>query len=227
MTEAGAFLCPRCDSSTEGQTLRLDPAQRPIGSRDRDLAITLKHFVRSAHVKSPLFVAFAFCVVFSVLAFALGIWLIGLFLGALAFALAVLWAGVVWDDLEPRVQATTLKTADAVWRSARVVRVSLASWSRAGKVEVQMRAKQHLLARQRELLFRTLGEAVFNGNEELTEGLKQSITENNALIEQNDLERRLAWESAGERVGGERSATAPTQMFETAEHAESGTNTYW
>lgn len=156
------------------------------------------------------------------LAFALGAWLLGLFLTPVALVLAVLWASVVWDDLEPQLRETTLRTGDAIWRSARVIRVTLTSWTRAGQVEIRMRAKQHHLSRERDRLFRSLGEAVFNENGDAAAGLKQMVASNDELIRRNELERRLAWDSAGDKVDEERSATAPTEIFEVGEGADRG-----
>jgi len=231
----GERSCPQCGSSVGGDTLRFDPAAGVIGNPEPEPGHVRQGKVGAQHVKSPLFFVLLLALFFTVLALALGEWLLGLFLVLITLALALLWASALWDDLEPRLQESTLRTGDAVWRSARMVRVSLTSWSRAGQVEVRMRAKQHQLHRERDSLFRSLGEAVFNGSEERAATLKKSLASNNELIQLNERERRSAWDSAGERVKEERSSTASTETFEVGEHIGSqdppvpknSPDTYW
>ena len=220
-SEAGARFCSHCGALFDGETLMFEPAAPPYQNREPSGPHSLTTIIQRGHFKSPLFVMLAMCCFLMVLGFALGQWLFGLFLAPVAVVLTVLWGSAMWDDLEPRLREAALETGDALWRSARVVRVSLTSWSRAGKVEVRMRARQHHLSRQRDRLFHSLGEAVFEGDEKLAADLTGQLAENSALVQQNDRERQLAWDSAGARVEGERSATAPTEMFETSDRARS------
>jgi hypothetical protein len=206
-------FCSTCGNPLREETLRGIPARRDPSRPNVGSWTSLRSRVRVGPFAWPLFVAFMVTLLLTVLASVLGAWLIALLLAPIALTLGFVWADTAWDNLQKPLRRAARRTSNSLWASTRITRVSLASWSNTGRVELRTRAQERQLRRQRDDLLHSLGEAAYREDEGRAEMLKRSLVENDDQLAQNEHALELARAQAAERVEIERSVTAPTQVL--------------
>ena len=194
----GALYCPGCGRSTGGDTVRLGRS-----------AVT----PHAAARETPLFAAFVLVLAALVVAAALGQWLVSLLLVPVVLTLGAAVATLRWSDVEEPIDRMAQQATDNLWAAARVARVSLASWSRAGRTEATLRSRRRRLRVRQDQLLRQLGEAVYLGDTGRTETARRAALANGAEIEECGRALQALRDRINARVEAERTATAPTETF--------------
>ena len=208
-----ALNCPRCGEALtdEPVTMTMDPAR---------IAHNGNSFPRAPRATSrPVSRAFLSVVVavpvllLVVLLFVLGLWPVAMLLLVLVLIAGLVLTRTSWQEIEDQV---TQGTEDAgarltVW--VRIARVSLVSWSEAGKIGLTAGLKKLRIRRQHDRLLRSLGEAVYAGDETRAHALKESAALTGSRIDEYQEEVQSARIRASERVSLERRASEPTQAL--------------
>jgi hypothetical protein len=163
---------------------------------------------------TPIFAAFVLVLAALVVAAGLGQWLVSLLLVPVVLTLGAAVASLSWGDIEEPVDRFAERSSERLWAAARVARVSLVSWSQAGREQAALRARRRRLRIQQHRLLRELGEAVYVGDEARIDAARRAAVRNGAEIERCTEALHVSRAQATEQVQSERSATASTEVFE-------------
>ncbi len=218
--QPSALFCPRC-----GDALTVEPlTTMDQPARTATFPNGLPHVRRATpRPVSPAFISGVVAVpalLLAVLSFVLGFWLVGIMLIVVALVagwvvMSTSWQDVQdqWQDVEDQIAQSTESAGARLSAWVRIARVSILSWSEAGTVGLSAGLRRFRFRRQHDRLLRSLGEAVYVGDESSTDALKHSAALTGSRIDECREEVQVARLRASERVRVERGALEPTQAF--------------
>jgi len=158
--------------------------------------------------------ALALCaLVVATVLFVAGHWVAGLVLLILSAGFAALFLAAARQLPQGRLAHAAVEASDrARWRAG-FARVSVSSWTWAGREVVRLRVLQRRLRREQRGLIYDLGEAVLAGEDGRAEALTSEARARGERIDECERQVRLTLASAHERVGRERAVVEPTRIL--------------
>ena len=207
-------VCPGCGATTGGDTMQFPAVSGPAALPVEGAAVVEGGVPAATRpFTSPLVAAFLVVLAALLVALAVGQWLMSLLLVPIAVTLGVAAATVALQDVEAPVDRFLSRMADNLWQTARMARVSAASWARSGRAQLSIQSRQRALRRTHETLMRQLGEAIYRGDEEGAAAVKATAAANGIALDECAAALRAAKVRATVRIETERVATAPTEVF--------------
>lgn len=148
----------------------------------------------------------------AIFSFASGDWPIGVVLLLVALGLGVLFLSISKRMPQGRLALLAVRVSDESRARAGFGWTSVSSWSSTGREAVRLKRRRRSLRLEQVELIRSLGEAVYAGEDEQAELLLAVAKARGEQIEQCDRDLTLALDTTRERLGRERRALAQTRV---------------
>jgi len=200
-TPPGSRFCPWCGAALAGSTLRFDaPAVVEANG----------HQSRALVALCAAAVGLGAILIFG----AVGLWWAEVILVPATFLVAYAWWDPIVERFEGPVERFGRRSVVNLWSSARLARAAIGGWTRKGRAQVRVRARQVQIRRQHDRALHLLGKAVYSGDAGRVARAKVLATQTGEQLDQFQRELRRVHEDADRRLEKERRATDVTDQFD-------------
>ena len=204
--------CPRCGSRIDGRATR-ELELSPDETGPVPVSVTRAEPRLYGVAPSGLVIALAgLASALAIVLFASGHWPLGLILLGFAMLMLLVFAEGVRRRPPGRVVRSTAEAFDGFRARASVAADSLATRGRATRSLFLLRRELAQMVSVRGRLLFELGEAVYRGDEQATDGARAQVEELDRLIAQREAEMQAVVARAHERIERRRLEVQPTEI---------------